>query len=81
MISMMSPVVCLDNVLLVVEEDLDEILLAYEFLSVARIDLKPSIHAWVFEGKAIRSIFAAKRIDELEKRLLRYTPYREFLEE
>ena len=74
-----NPVVCLDTVLLIIENDLDEILLTYEFLSVARIDLKPSIHAWVFEDKVIKSIFAVKRISEIDKRLLRYTPYREFL--
>ena len=74
-----NPVVCLDNVLLIIENDLDEILLTYEFLSVAQIDLKPSIHAWVFRGRVIKSIFAAKKIGEIDKKLLRYTPYREFL--
>ncbi len=75
-----KPVVCLDNVLLVIEDGLDEVLLTYEFLSVAQIDLKPSIHAWVFGDRTIKSIFAAKKISEIDKKLLRYTPYREFLQ-
>ena len=49
-----NPVVCLDNVLLIIEDGLDEILLTYEFLSIAQIDLKPSIHAWVFRDRVIK---------------------------
>jgi len=70
-----NPVVCLDDVLLVIEKDLDRILITYEFMSIAQIDLKPSIHSWVHEGKIVKNIFMAKKISEIERKLLRYTPY------
>ena len=73
-----NPVKCVRNIILVVEDGLNEILIPYEFLAVTGIDLRPSKHSWVCEGKEILSIFRAKSIREIDKRLLKYTRYRRY---
>jgi len=70
---------CMRNVLLVIEDGLDELLIPYEFLAIAKIDLKPSKHAWVCEGKEIPSFFRVRNPRDVEKGLLKYTRYREYV--
>jgi len=60
--------------MLIMEKELSEILISYEFLCIAQIDLRPSIHSWECKGKTIRSIFATKSPSEIDKKTSKIHP-------
>jgi len=74
-----NPVVCVDDCFLFVEEGLDRILIPLEFLMITGIKLDPANMCWEYKGRSIRCIFESKNIREIDKGLLRFTPYYELV--
>ena len=70
-----EPITCLDIQYIFIEEGLDRILLPAEFLMNAKIKLDLETLSWECKGRKIKSIFEAKDIRKISKKLLRYTPY------
>jgi len=70
-----NPVVCLDIHYLFIEEGLDRVILPVEFLMKAKIKLDLETLSWECKGKRIRSIFEAKDVRKIDRKLLRYTPF------
>ena len=70
-----EPITCLDIHYIFIEEGLDRIILPAEFLMNAKIKLDMETLSWEHKGRKIKSIFEAKDIRKINKKLLRYTPY------
>ena len=74
-----KPVVCVDDCFLFVEEGLDRILIPLEFLMITGIKLDPANMCWEYKGRSIKCVFESKDIRELDRKLLRFTPYYELV--
>ncbi len=68
-------ILCLDTQFILIEEGLDRIIIPAEFLMRAKIKLDLGTLSWEYGGRKIKSIFEAKDIRTIDKKLLRYTPY------
>ncbi len=60
----------------------NRILLSFEFLGAADIIIDPKRRCWIYrpEGKEIDDFFKIKNFREVPKKLLRFTPYYDFVQ-